>query len=255
MQRDEEDDDVEMYGSGEVVFTRGERGSHLYIVESGAVDLRIAGQVVDTASTGGIFGEMALLDHAPRSALAMASEPTRLRRVDAVAFERRVAADPAEAWRVLGVMVKRLRRTNDAMVATMDPPSPPRAPVLTPEAAEVVGSSAREFPPGAVIFQRGDPGDRMYVVRSGEVRILLGRRLVDTVSPGGFFGEMALVDGEVRSASAEAGTRCRVASLGHSDVEFLFKKTPAFALEMMRVIAQRLRRMNREMMAAKDDDA
>lgn len=247
MQTADDQHDIEEFGAGEVVFTRGERGHHLYVVEKGSVDLRIGGKSVDTVEAGGLFGEMALLDHAPRSALAIATSESRLRRVDAVAFEHRVAADPQEAWRVLGLMARRLRRTNDALEPP--PPAPPAAQpsVLSPELVANTGSGAREHPAGEVIFERGSRGDRMFMVRSGEVRILLGTRLVDTVSPGGFFGEMALIDGEPRSATAEAGTRCRVAVLGREDVDFLFRKTPAFALEMMRVVAQRLRRMNREM--------
>lgn len=51
------------------------------------------------------------------------------------------------------------------------------------------------FAPGDVIFGEGDAGDKMFVIRSGEVVIEKGGKVIETLSPGSIFGEMALIDG------------------------------------------------------------
>ena len=68
--------------------------------------------------------------------------------------------------------------------------------------------SPLSFSSGEVIFRAGDPGDNMYVVRSGEVEIELNGKVIETVASGGIFGEMALIDGSARVATCRAKTNC-----------------------------------------------
>jgi CRP-like cAMP-binding protein len=100
----------------------------------------------------------------------------------------------------------------------------------------------REFAAGEIVFVDGEPGDCMFAVLEGEVAIKKEGRVLETVKPGGVFGEMALIDQEPRSASAVAATDCRVAALGQKRFLFLVQQTPYFALEIMHVLAERLRR-------------
>ena len=60
------------------------------------------------------------------------------------------------------------------------------------------GFPPAQFKAGEVVFAEGDKGDKMYVIRSGEVDILRGGHVVETLAPGGIFGEMALIDGSPR---------------------------------------------------------
>ena len=57
------------------------------------------------------------------------------------------------------------------------------------------GFPPANFAPGEVIFAKGDKGDKMYVIRSGEIEIERDGKIVETLSSGGIFGEMALIDG------------------------------------------------------------
>jgi CRP/FNR family cyclic AMP-dependent transcriptional regulator len=98
------------------------------------------------------------------------------------------------------------------------------------------------FAVGSLIFQAGDPGDFVYVVKSGEVDIQAGDRLIETVRAGGIFGEMALISDEPRSATAVARTPCELVPLSQKRFLFLVQETPFFALEVMRILARRLRR-------------
>ena len=105
------------------------------------------------------------------------------------------------------------------------------------------------FPPasyaaGEVIFAEGDRGDAMFVVRTGEVTIERGGRVMETLSGGGVFGEMALIDGSPRSATVRAKTDCEVAPINEKTFLFLVHETPFFAIAVMRTLADRLRRMD-----------
>lgn len=102
----------------------------------------------------------------------------------------------------------------------------------------------RHFAPEEVIFYRGEPGDVMYIVLEGEVDILIDDLVFDTVTPGGIVGEMALIDDKPRSATAMARTICTVAPINEKAFFYLVHKEPVFALEVMRIMADRLRRMN-----------
>ena len=99
------------------------------------------------------------------------------------------------------------------------------------------------FEAGRLIFSEGDTGaDRMYIVRSGIVEISIGNRLVETIQPNGMFGEMALVDGEPRSATARARDACELAPIDRKLFVLMVDEAPHFALNVMRVMADRLRR-------------
>ena len=98
------------------------------------------------------------------------------------------------------------------------------------------------FEAGRVIFSEGDSGaDRMYIIRSGTVDISIGNRLVETVQANGMFGEMALVDGEPRSATARAREACELAPIDRKLFILMVDEAPNFALNVMRVMANRLR--------------
>lgn len=104
------------------------------------------------------------------------------------------------------------------------------------------GFALATFAPGEVIFDKGDKGDKMYVVRSGEVEIVIDGKIVETLSSGGIFGEMALIDGSPRAATARAKTDCEVAPITEKTFLFLVHETPFFAIAVMRALADRLRR-------------
>jgi CRP-like cAMP-binding protein len=100
------------------------------------------------------------------------------------------------------------------------------------------------FPAGQTIFREGENGDSMYVVVEGEVNLVVHGTLVETVPAGGMFGEMALLAKEPRTATAIAGTDCKLTPIDSKRFMYLIQQTPYFALQMMQVMADRLRRMD-----------
>jgi len=104
----------------------------------------------------------------------------------------------------------------------------------------------RSFQAGQPIFSEGQAGDVMYAVVEGEVHIVLRGQVLESVGEGGIFGELALLDNRPRSASAIARTDCRVAVIDLKRFGVLIQQTPFFAVEVMRVMAERLRRITGE---------
>ena len=99
---------------------------------------------------------------------------------------------------------------------------------------------------GDFLFREGDPADALYILRTGVLRIVSGSIVYETVRPGGIVGEMGIVEqGGRRSASVIAGTRAELEKIDRSAFLTLIRSTPDFALEVMQVMARRLRVMNR----------
>lgn len=101
------------------------------------------------------------------------------------------------------------------------------------------------FAAGQTIFKQGEHGHTMYVIQDGEVDIVYLDTVLETVGPGGIIGELALIDQTPRTASAIARTDVRLLPINEKRFHYMVQETPNFALNVMRVMAERLRRMDR----------
>jgi CRP-like cAMP-binding protein len=106
-------------------------------------------------------------------------------------------------------------------------------------APEVIAVAA-----GKHIFRIGEAAKVMYLIIEGEVDLMLGDTVVETAGEGVFIGEMALIDDEPRSASARARSDCRVFPIDEARFQSLVKETPFFALQVMKTLVRRLRKMD-----------
>lgn len=120
---------------------------------------------------------------------------------------------------------------------------------LSPVELQRVVDVAREraYPRNSVILFEDDPGDALYVVATGQVKVVLigedGREVILSVmGPGEFFGEMSLLDDEPRSAHVIAMEDSALAVLRREDFEGLLTQTPQIALALLRELSRRLRR-------------
>lgn len=113
----------------------------------------------------------------------------------------------------------------------------------------------RSYVAGEFIFHQADPGIGLYLIREGEVEIFrendFGEKNVLAVfSKGDFFGELALVDGEKRSASAIAKTVCKVAVIFKPDLDEFIEKYPRKGIRILtgisNILAIRLRKINED---------
>lgn len=99
------------------------------------------------------------------------------------------------------------------------------------------------FADGGIIFTKGDPGDCMYGVVEGEVEIVLKGEVIDTLGSGAILGEMGLIDHSARSATARARGAAKLVKIDERRFNFLVQQTPFFALQVMRIISERLRKL------------
>jgi CRP/FNR family cyclic AMP-dependent transcriptional regulator len=94
------------------------------------------------------------------------------------------------------------------------------------------------IPAGHTLFQAGDPGDSLFIVREGEIELFIkdtaGQKIVlHTAESGDMFGELAMLDSGSRTATALALTECEVLVLDREDLVFLFQRKPEAALHML----------------------
>lgn len=114
---------------------------------------------------------------------------------------------------------------------------------------ERIARAAREksYPKGSVILFEDDPGDALYVVVSGEVKVVLigedGREVILSIlDDGDFFGEMALIDDQPRSAHVIAMEDSNLLVLRREDFQSALQDVPRIALGLLRALSRRLRR-------------
>jgi CRP/FNR family transcriptional regulator, cyclic AMP receptor protein len=98
-----------------------------------------------------------------------------------------------------------------------------------------------QIPSGETIFLESQPGDFLYAIVDGKVEIRKGEKVLALLGEGEIFGEMAMLDNSPRSASAIAQTDCKVVRVNQDRFLKLLIRTPFFAVEVMRVMSERLR--------------
>lgn len=107
-------DEMRDLDAGEVVFNEGDDGREMFGVVSGSITLYKGGQAVGTIGPEGTFGELAIIDHSPRSLSAVAAEPTQVAVINERTFLYLVHETPTFALQVMRAMAERLRQ--------LDPP-------------------------------------------------------------------------------------------------------------------------------------
>lgn len=112
-------------------------------------------------------------------------------------------------------------------------------------------SKLREVPKGALIFSKAEGAGNMFIVMSGRVKIFIHsaakkKKTFAYLKTGDFFGEMALLGGKPRSASAQAVLASRLLLVGKSDFKKLLISDPALTYYLLRSVSNRLRRANEE---------
>jgi len=244
---------------GTVLFAENEKARPLllqrdkiYLLLDGEVSLVARRRQIGTVRKGEIFGEMAAISHAPRSATARAKTACRVIALDDRQFESALGRKPEFALMLMGVMIARLRQTIARLKATN---------ALSGDAALKESSvfdpgQLRELTGGVVddpplyydrrkpILQEGQAGLLLYVVLEGTVRISIGESVVERLGPGGVFGEIALVEQSPRIADVVAETDCSLLPIHRNAFLALVQTSPRFTASVLRALAARLRHLD-----------
>jgi CRP-like cAMP-binding protein len=246
----------EKAAAGQTFFTENEKArpylfmrDKMFLLLDGEVALTARGKAVGTVKKGQIFGEMASVTHAPRSATATAKVPCRVIAIDDQQFHAGLQKKPDFALMLMSIMIGRLRETlarlSAANALSEDAAQKERAvfdPARLAELAEGLSNDPPvHFDRGKTIMQQGQAGLRMYAVLNGHVTLSIDGQIVEKLGPGGVFGELALIEQAPRLASASAVTDCELLPINRTAFLMLVKTNPDFAESLLGSLAERLR--------------
>ena len=277
--------------AGAAIFREGQPSEDLYVVRRGRIVIQrqtpFGTQVLASVGPGGLFGEMNFIDGLTRSADAVAAVETDLVRLPHVALRRAFDQSPHVAQVFLRQLwhglASKVREANEIMKTffseevrqARDEPErressagrhaglAPQAKAgvldekgLTNDELKVLAAIAEAgtYDTDQVIFEEGDPGDALYIVFEGKVRIVkhipgVGDEALAILERGDFFGEMAVIDRSPRSATAIAhlpGTT--VLWVDKMAIDGLLSRDSDSARELLlilcRLLSTRLREIN-----------
>lgn len=97
---------------------------------------------------------------------------------------------------------------------------------------------------GDILFREGESGDCMYVLLEGTMNVMVGATIVEHSTRGALLGEMALIDDSPRGATVIASESCRLAKVDERRFNFIIQQNPFFAKHLMKVLVDRIRKMN-----------
>lgn len=114
--------------------------------------------------------------------------------------------------------------------------------MVAPQDDELRGlGTARRAARGEILAREGEPGDSLFLIRSGEVEIVKGGAAIGRRGPGEWVGEMSLLDDAPRSATMRAGSEVEILELGHEDFTAILHRRPGLLRPLLRQIVSRLR--------------
>jgi CRP/FNR family transcriptional regulator, cyclic AMP receptor protein len=145
------------------------------------------------------------------------------------------------------VILEANRMTNQAEFAVILQLNPMFADLGTGELQRLAGlCHTRQFEAGEFLFRKGDPGDALFGVRRGQIRIETGasnggRLTLNFMGPGDLFGEVAVLDGQSRTADAIAGEPSELFVLRREDFLGFLEREPKVAIKLIMLLCQRIR--------------
>jgi CRP-like cAMP-binding protein len=216
------------------------KGDKMYLLLEGEVGFMLKDKSLGKVARGEIFGELAAVAGLPRTASALALAPCKLISLTEKQYLSALQKMPEFAVMLMSVMAQRLRKDIDRLGdKTSDMAPRMNGGILDSKTLDKLqeARSASSYSPGQVILREGTAGAFMFVVTEGRVAISLGGRIVETVTPGGVFGELALVDQSTREATAAAETACRLVAISRNDFLELVKGQPNFGAAMLKKTA------------------
>ncbi|CAK4834004.1 unnamed protein product [Aphanomyces euteiches] len=262
---------------GEAVVREMEEGSSLYLIHRGNAAVYKNNIQVGTLTAGECFGEMGMLIQSKRTATVIAEDDLQLFRLDSAALYEMIFDQTAIALELMKLLSRRLRSALALVGPTAaDEPEKANLPVnetnnsgatqinngvilqrmLVLQKISLFAHFSQEdfirlahmveeviYEPGESICKSGEAGDTMYGIIEGSVKVHRGEEKLASLAVGQCFGEMAIIDGDPRSADCTAIERTILLQLTKDQVfGFCFQQMNVLK-SMMRVLAERLRDM------------
>ncbi|MCG3174097.1 MAG: hypothetical protein GMKNLPBB_02321 [Myxococcota bacterium] len=206
--------ELRTYKAGNYIIRQGDQGDEFYSIRRGAVEVRITSNTglegtVARLQPGDGFGEIALLQQVPRTASVLATEDTEvfaMKRDDFIAACQKANLSPDKVTSLLRML--QYLKTLDFFRDLSSGQLLKLATQLRPESAN----------PGDYVIRQGEIGNKFYLLQGGEVDIAIGdspanEKVVASLKPGSYFGEIALLKNIPRTANVKAKTPVQLLSL------------------------------------------
>jgi predicted acylesterase/phospholipase RssA/CRP-like cAMP-binding protein len=228
---------------GAVLFSQGDPGDAIYVVESGTLQVALTlpnggTQFLAVVEAGEVVGEMAVLYERPRAATVSALTEATLVKIRTSVLNQLFATNPSARARFINEMSRRLPSLYLASV--------PMFAGLGADALRELDLESNwvRLAGGQTLFRQGEPPDYLYVVVRGRLEVLLERdggrsETVGQLGQGDCVGEVAILTGEPRMATVRAIRDSELVRLSKIDLHRLLERHPRGAVEMVRILASR----------------
>jgi len=234
--------------SGEVIYSPGDSGDAMYLVESGQVE--ITSEDIDRRETlarlipGDFFGEMALLTGKSRTVAAHAVTHSNLWALYRTDFDNLLVKHPALTVALSSALRERLSQAEGSFIEAHLHKIALLGGLSRMQLEELAERlQPQTFWSGDIIYFENRTGDTMYFIESGQVERSVssptGPVGLETLEQGDFFGEMALLTGKPHIATARVITECALWALKKTDFDDLLFKYPNLAVVLSRVLSER----------------
>lgn len=250
------------FAAGKTIYSQGDPSDCMYVIDGGRVDLarRDGDELMSLGELGpgDFFGEMAVFGEERRPASALAVGDCTIVTLEHGGLLRRIHEDPPMAFRLMGHMSHRIAELEEGLIRSArdtgtDLPahgeSHPGDATSTRTAsinlsATSLGLMGHEYTAGEVIYHQGDRGDCMFVIQGGRAEGVRregeGEYALGVLEDGDFFGELALFDQEVRTATVRALDDLSVFTLERNSLLSRVHEDPSSAFQLIGNMARRV---------------
>jgi CRP-like cAMP-binding protein len=255
------------FATGTTIYSQGDPSEAMYVIDGGRVDLaRLDGDQLRSLGErgpGDFFGEMAVFGEETRPATALAVGDCTIVELERGGLLRRIHEDPGMAFRLIEHMAHRIAELEEALVGiagesgTIWSEDEARTQDASPSAPEdrfdgtSLGLMGREYSAGDVIYHQGDRGDCMFVIQGGRAEGIrregAQEHSLGVLQDGDFFGELALFDEEVRTATVRALDDLSVFTLERNSLLQRVHEDPSSAFQLIDNMAGRITRLEAEL--------
>ncbi len=229
---------IHSHDPGATVCRQGEFDDHLFLILSGAVETSLITDkarriALERLGPGAMFGRLSASSDGMNMASVVAAERLHLIALGPDAAQRLARGDPHVAHAMQQAHLARTIGPALRLVPLFADAGPQGISLLTRT------GRLRVFSKGQTIFQKGAPGDSLYLVVSGVVKVFIGDRILAYLKSGAYFGEMALVKNEPRMASVAAVTDVEAFEIMKADFEAFLQSHGPAADAIRRIIRER----------------
>lgn len=233
---------------GQMLFRKGDPGGVMYLITDGEVAILLphhdgSDEVLNNLGPGQVMGQMSLMDRGTRTASAVAVNDAQMLCLSYEDFQDVIRDQPQDVLSAISEAATRQRLGYVDILRQL-----PIFDSMSEDTIAYLGSklSIQRLGEDEALFHKGDPGDALYIVDGGWLKITTqdaaGEELMlNKCGPGEVIGEMSIIDQEPRSASVIATSPARLLKLTREDFMDVISAQPAIAVEMMRNISGRLR--------------